>query len=210
MKHLLGYVSDVESRLGIRAGFFNELIKEDDWGFVVKLHAFIDAALTDAICSTIGHLELQEVVGRLDVANRQYGKLAFAKALGILDKPRRRFISELCTLRNVLAHNVRLADFSFAEHMKSMTEKRRLEFCVALSLDEVFDEDYSDDEIRLISLVNEVPKFGIGCTSSILISDMYMCSMQGELDSAYKKVGEKLVAQSMEAMRDVELEVLKQ
>lgn len=201
MDYFIEQVRILEAQLGIRPGFFNELMRETDWGFIIKLHAFIEAALTEAICSHTGHTEqLRSVVARLDTANNQYGKIAFAKALGIIEKPHRRFISELCTLRNNLAHDVRQADFSFSEYMGSLTEQERYNFCISLSLDELFRNDCVDGGLQIISFVNEVPKFGICMAASILISDLYASFAKGELQQQYKIVGQRLVAQTMHAL----------
>jgi len=34
----LAFLTDLESELGIASAFFNSLLDEDDWSFVVKLH----------------------------------------------------------------------------------------------------------------------------------------------------------------------------
>lgn len=190
------YVSEVELRLGLRSGFFDELIREDDWSFVIKLHAFVEAVLTHAICSNLGRPELEPIVSRLDTGNNQCGKLAFAKALAVLGKPQRRYIAQLCALRNELAHNVKSAEFSFNEFMDNLPEKDRYFFCVSLSLDEQFRNEYEDGEVQIISLVNEVPKFGICYAASILISDLLVVSLEGDAATAYRDLGERLVAQA--------------
>lgn len=198
MDTLLQYMNEFERRLGVRSGFFNELIREDDWSFVIKLHAFIEAGLTNAICAVLGHPELEDVVSRLDTANNQCGKLAIVKRLGMLNKPQRRFVAVLSELRNDIVHNAKSVDFSFERHMAAMPEQRLIQFCTALSLDELLKPDSEPNEIRLISYVHDVPKFGIAYTATIVVTELYVQATSGDLSSTFKEIGEKLVARTLE------------
>lgn len=193
MEDFIQYAKDFEERLGLRSDFFNELIKEDDWSFIIKLHAFIEACLTHAICSVLGRPELQKVVARLDTSNNQFGKLAFTKQLGMLNKSQRRFITRLSELRNDIVHDPRAVDFSFESFMADMTDEQRYRFCVSLSLDEMFEPDSEPNEIRIISFVNEVPKFGIGIAASVVIAELLLHVNAGDLDIQLKRVGKLLV-----------------
>lgn len=179
--------------MGIRSGFFNELLREDDWSFVIKLHAFFEACLTHAICSVLGRPELERVIARLDTSNNQSGKLAFAKRLEILNKPQRRFVATLSQLRNDIVHDARAADFSFERYMGNMSKEQRYQFCVALSLDEVLEPLSEPNEIRIISFVSEVPKFGIGYAASLVIAELNLHTKAGDLDKALKHIGKYIV-----------------
>jgi hypothetical protein len=189
MESFIQYVSEFERRIGMRPGFFNALIREDDWSFVIKLHAFLEACLTHAICSRLGRPELENVIARLDTSNNQSGKLAFAKKLGLLNKPQRRYVAALSQLRNDLVHDARAVDFRFDAYMSKLTEEQRYQFCVALSLDEMFVPDSEPDELRIISFVNEAPKFGIAYAGSIVIAELLLHASAGDLDKELKRVG---------------------
>lgn len=201
MDTLLQYMKEFEHRIGVRSGFFNELVREDDWSFVIKLHAFIEACLTNAICAVLGRPELEDVVSRLDTANNQCGKLAIVKRLGMLNKPQRRFVAVLSELRNDLAHNAKSVDFSFKHYMAEMPEQELIRFCTALSLDELFEPDSERNEIRLISYVRDVPKFGIAYTATIVVTELYAQAMSGDLSGVFKQVGEQLVNRRLERQR---------
>jgi hypothetical protein len=48
-----------EPTLGLRVGFIEELIQQDDdWSFVIKAHAIVEAALTQLLGHLIGHPRL--------------------------------------------------------------------------------------------------------------------------------------------------------
>lgn len=202
MESVTQYAAEFESRIGIRSGFFNELIREDDWSFVIKLHAFFEACLTHAICSVLGRPELEEVIARLDTSNSQSGKLAFAKRLGILNKSQRRFVTTLSQLRNDIVHDVRAVDFSFERHMSEMSEEQRYQFCVGLSLDEMLAPYSEPNEMRIISLVNDVPKFGIGYAASLVISELLLHTSSGDPDKEIKRVGKCIVEQTLAKHED--------
>ena len=197
MDFFLNTVKEFEERIGLRPGFFNELVREDDWSFVIKLHAFLEACLTNAICSTLGRPELERVIARLDTSNSQSGKLAFARQLNLLNKSQRRFFVIISELRNSLAHNVRAVDFTFEEYMQSLTEEQRHQFCVALSLDEMFAPESEPDKIGLISYVHDVPKFGIGLAAALVASELYLGAYLGDLNQNFQLIGKRLVERSI-------------
>lgn len=39
-------ILELESKIGVKSGFFASLLEEDDWSFVIKLHALFEAACT--------------------------------------------------------------------------------------------------------------------------------------------------------------------
>lgn len=105
----LGAVARFENALGLPAGFFLKLLSEDDWSFVIKLHALIEAAVSHLLTAKCGTPELLDVFTRIELSNAQTGKIAFAQALGCLDPDERQFVRKLSELRNAFAHDVRNA-----------------------------------------------------------------------------------------------------
>jgi hypothetical protein len=112
-------VRRLESDLGLRDQFFEDLLKEDDWSFIIKLHALVDAAIAHLLAETAGRPELLDVFSRLPLGGRN-GKLAFAEALDCLDEQDRLFIQVLSEIRNKFAHDVRDAGASLTEHVDRM------------------------------------------------------------------------------------------
>jgi len=102
----------LEARIGVRKGFIRRLLKEDDWSFVIKLHAVFEAVCTHLLLFHFKEPELSEVFSRLELSNKATGKVAFLSKLELLDNENRRFISVLSELRNSLVHDVRNAEFS--------------------------------------------------------------------------------------------------
>ena len=88
------------------------ILSGDDWSFVIRSHAVIEA-LVSALLATQLDRRLVPLFNRLELGDVDFGKLAFAKALGLLSSDQRRFISLLSTLRNKLAHNPTHLSFNF-------------------------------------------------------------------------------------------------
>lgn len=126
--HYLGdYVPLLEAKLGIKPGFFNSLDDDDenDWSFVIKLHALVEAAVSHLLTEQLHRPELSGLFARLDISNETTGKAAFVKALALLDKPERRFMTALSTLRNGLVHDVRNVDFDLLQHIEKMDKEQQ-------------------------------------------------------------------------------------
>lgn len=116
----------LELKLGLQSGFFDSLDgeNENDWSFIIKTHALVEAAVSHLLTQHLQKPELNELFARLDISNKVTGKAAFVKALGLLEEPERRFISSLSELRNQLVHDVRNVDFDLAAHVANMSSKQ--------------------------------------------------------------------------------------
>ena len=125
--HLDELVPLLEATLGIPSGFFHSLDAEgvDDWSFVIKLHALVEAAISHLLTEHLRHTELGDIFSRIDISNKTTGKAAFVDALKLLDKPEKRFMSSLSELRNKLVHDVREVNFNLSEYVAKMNKKQQ-------------------------------------------------------------------------------------
>jgi hypothetical protein len=113
-------ILELESKIGVPENFFRALCNEDDWPFVIKLHALFEAACTHLLLFHFKEPDLSSIFSRLELSNKTTGKIAFLGALELLNKDNRRFISILSELRNSLVHDVRNAQFSLAGMVMSL------------------------------------------------------------------------------------------
>ena len=113
-------VRRIERDLGLTAGFLENLRDQDDWSFVIKIHAIFEAATAHLLCQVLQREELAEALSFLELSDKRRGKIAFVAALGLLEKADRRFISSLSELRNSLVHDVRNSTFNLSEHVGRM------------------------------------------------------------------------------------------
>ena len=121
-------VNNLEKKLQIRSGFFDSLYQEDDWSFIIKAHAIIEASVSSLITEYFGEEKLIEIFSRIELSNKSYGKIIFLKHLNFLDKEERRFISSLSEIRNKLVHNIKEIDFSIKTFVDSLNKSKKQSF----------------------------------------------------------------------------------
>jgi hypothetical protein len=62
--------AELERAVGVREGFFHRLVDEDDWSFVIKLHALFEAACAHLLLFHFREPELADIVARLELSNK--------------------------------------------------------------------------------------------------------------------------------------------
>lgn len=130
---LFEVLTSLEVSFGLQMGFFRDLIRSDEWSFVIKAHALTEAALTHLLTQQIGDARLQEVFERLPLSNDRTGKLAFAVALDLLTTGEKTFIKQLSALRNRLVHHVRDVGFRFDTHIAALDKGEQNLWCDAFA-----------------------------------------------------------------------------
>jgi hypothetical protein len=141
--------ADLEASIGVAQGFFAGLQHEDDWSFIIKLHAVFEATVTHLLTYHFKEEPLSELFARLELSNKTTGKLAFLKALELVGKENRRYISSLSELRNVLVHDVRNCSFDLKEMVGGYTDKELRGFAVS----------FNPSETRRTLVLEEPPHF---------------------------------------------------
>lgn len=63
-------LEELESRVGVSPGFFRCLLDEDDWSFVIKLHALFEAACTHLLLYHFKEPNLARVFSRLELSGK--------------------------------------------------------------------------------------------------------------------------------------------
>ena len=121
-----------EAELGLPNEFLDRLVLEDDWSFVIKSHALIEATITHLLTTAVD-ARLGGVFKRLEISNTQVGKLVFAEALGLVGTTEGRFIRQFSELRNKLVHDVRQVSFSFEAHLRSLDKNQSSAFAEAVA-----------------------------------------------------------------------------
>lgn len=121
-------ISKILEASGVPSSFVDLLIHESDWSLVIKLHALFEAVLANLIVQELKRPALLQVVSNLPFNDTKAGKVAFARALGLLDKREVSFLRGLSELRNALIHNVKNVAFELENHVACMTETQRKKF----------------------------------------------------------------------------------
>ena len=121
-------ILDLQSKIGVSPTFFKQIYDEDDWSFIIKLHALIEAACNHLILYHLQEPKLSKIITRLELSSQVIGKIAFLKSLDLLSKYYRRFIVALSELRNSLVHDVRNSTFSIQEMIGNYAPKELKNF----------------------------------------------------------------------------------
>ncbi len=118
------HLHELEKSLGIPEGFIERLRDEDDWSFVIKAHALLEAAISQLLAHELGKPQLEGVFARLDMT-AAFGKLTFGEVLDVVDKPKRRFIRALGEIRNDFAHQISNAGMKLDVYLAGMDKQKR-------------------------------------------------------------------------------------
>jgi len=202
-------IAEIENQLGLPIGFLKGLYdREDDWSFVIKAHAFLEAALTHLLADHLGKEDLLPVFAYLETSNVRTGKLAFVKAFDLLDKGARRFIHTLSELRNELVHEISNVNFNFATYVAQLSDQERKEFIGAFdyALIEVAraGQRSMDDRLRatLDRIVLSAPRLALVAGVAMIGLDIYFNNRGTETPRQYvQRLGEMAIKE-WEALQD--------
>jgi hypothetical protein len=100
----------------------NLLARDDDWSFVIKAHALLEASVCAWLAANLGRPELEDALTEIDMRTRV--KLLSALDLGTASE--RRKMNALSNLRNRLAHRASESHFTFSSYLSD--RNRRAEF----------------------------------------------------------------------------------
>lgn len=138
-------VKNIESKLGISSGFFDDLQNEDDWSFVIKSHALIESSCSELLTVYFGQPSLDNIFSRLELGEKYTGKIAFLSSLELLMPNERKYIQEFSLLRNRLVHNSRNLNFSFSKYIAGMDKNQKNTFASAFLIDAEFSSDLKSE-----------------------------------------------------------------
>jgi len=139
MSEDIKYLHDLEKSLSLTKGFYYMLKDEDDWSFVVKLHALLESAvsrlLTETARLSFSQMEsttnaelLADIFARIELSNKRTGKVALAKAFGLLLDYQRSFIHSLSELRNSFLHDVKNVNANISSYFNNLSIGKQKQF----------------------------------------------------------------------------------
>jgi hypothetical protein len=131
----------LEEKVGLQSGFLVKLYEEDDWSFIIKLHALMEAACTHLIVAHLEKPELADIISRLELSGKTLGKTVILKRLNLLGEYNRRFISALSELRNKLVHDIRFSNFTLLKYVQSLDPKSIKNFAESFAPQALLDRE---------------------------------------------------------------------
>jgi hypothetical protein len=120
-----------EREMGLPDRWYFSLMGESDWSFVIKLHALFEAALTHVLESKVQPAAAGKFVGGLNLGG-QFGKLALADELRLLEEKELRFLRALSQMRNGCVHDIRNVGFTIAGYFAAMNDSQQERFVALL------------------------------------------------------------------------------
>lgn len=118
-------LATVRERIHGHMSFVTELLHGDDWSFVIKTQALLEACITEAVLVRLGDERIKKTVESMPLVGDEASKLQFAKDLGLMDSSQRRFVKRMASLRNRLAHRVEYVSFDFPQYVASLDRNGR-------------------------------------------------------------------------------------
>ncbi|MCK8117073.1 hypothetical protein MTF68_05830 [Pseudoalteromonas sp. 2CM37A] len=172
MSDIFKDVSDFESRLGLPSGFYEGLIKEDDWSFVIKISALFEAASTHLLSVRFRAPEVESELAFLEQANPRNGKIVLLEKMDAIYKDQANFLTKLAGLRNQLAHKIENVNFNFPDYISNL-DKHQLKSFVAWAGHGVIDEtEFKGKKVTRHDLVTNNPKMSIWVTAAEVLACM--------------------------------------
>ena len=167
-------VNAFELKLGLPENFYSDLLKNDDWSFVVKLNALVEAACTHALSMRLHAPELEEALANLDLANSKYGKVTLLRGLNSINSEQAHIIRQLAELRNKLVHNVRNVTFSLPSYVSGLDKQQQSSFTKAFGhgLPDVVTTE--GPGIPREKFVKQAPRFSIWLTVAEVIACLHL------------------------------------
>jgi len=164
-----GAIGEFEKRVGLPTGFVYSLAQEDDWTFVIKIHALYETALTDILATAFGNEKLREALAEISMAH----KLKLAGACGLLDKEDRGMLHALSNLRNKLVHSVHQVAFSFFTYLSDQNRKKQfLESFAQIWPDPIILP--SDRQVEREAFVIENPNLTVWLWCQRVLANVYL------------------------------------
>lgn len=126
-------IVQLEERIGLRPGFVGTLYDEDDWSFIIKLHALLEAACSHLLAFHFNEPVLSDFFSRLELSGKTLGKTRLLGQLDLLGKEYRRCAAALSELRNNLVHDIRNSEFRLIHYVRSLEPKALREFAISFA-----------------------------------------------------------------------------
>ena len=110
-------MESLEADLNLPTSFFQALLEQSDWSFVIQLHALLEAAFAHLFAEHFAEPRLRPVLARLELGNVTACKLAIAKHLELIDSDTKRFVRTLSEVRNDFVHDVSNAGVDLKKYL---------------------------------------------------------------------------------------------
>lgn len=127
MSNISVSINKFEDELNLPKGYFNNLLAEDDWSFIIKLSALLEAVTTNILIDKIDK-KLENSISYMDYANPKNGRIKFLKDFGVLELEQYKILFDFASLRNQIVHKIENVTFSFDNYILSFDQNQKKKF----------------------------------------------------------------------------------
>jgi DNA-binding MltR family transcriptional regulator len=166
LKILEGTKNHLLDSLSKNADFLAGIVEGDDWSFVIKAHALIEAAVTGLLTTVLGDDRIRDVLERLPLSDSQAGKITIAKQLGVLTAEQIKFIRKFSELRNQLVHKVDNVGFTFDDFWSKLDGNQKSSWVETIS----WSLNPDGKESSFTDLIRDYPRIGLQISIFQLVS----------------------------------------
>lgn len=106
---------------------------DDDWTFIIKIHALLEVALNHMVSGLLNRAELADIIPRLNIHGRT-GKMEIAQAFGALSDAHARCIKLVSELRKHLVHDIKHFDFDLASHVAALDKNQQEQWKIGVTV----------------------------------------------------------------------------
>jgi hypothetical protein len=167
-------IKQFEQRLGLPEGFYERLIREDDWSFVIKLHALLEAACAHILATRLHAPELEQSLAYLDLANSKCGKVVLLRELGAITADQATILRRLAELRNALVHNITKVAFSFPAYVASRDKQQLDHFITSFGHGVADTVHIGQQVVSRKEFVQSNPKLALWLTAAEVLACLHL------------------------------------
>lgn len=174
-KNIDAGVKQLQAKIGLKESFFKSLLYDtDDWSFVIKLHALIEAVCASLLTFHFNEPKLGNIFSRLELSDKAKGKVRFLEETGLIDKFDKKFIYALSELRNKLVHDVKNCNIKLNDLTQSYDKNQMKNFAYNFGILEARSNHFNNvakglgissskriNDIDFLNIAKEYPKFHI-------------------------------------------------
>jgi hypothetical protein len=193
----------LEAEIGLPPGFFAGIAREDDWSFVIKLHALIEHCVTSLIVRRTKGLGLDRVVGQLRFNDIKTGKLAVARDLQLLSPEYVDFIRAVCEIRNAFVHYVDFLAMPLSKYIEKHSSRTNLARRVCRLM--AAEASLRGHTLPATTLFDQHPKVALQIAAMALLADIYLGHERVRLARDQEQLAQKqeqVVQQALLLLRD--------
>ncbi|MDR8013299.1 hypothetical protein [Ectopseudomonas guguanensis] len=148
-------------------------LEDTDWAMVIKLHAAIEATVTQVILAHTNQDVLRSVIERLPLSDNQTGKGRIAVELGLITSSQFSFLRKFSELRNNLVHRLENIDFDLRKHFEGMDKEQRKAWRKAIAW-----QDTAVKQEALAVMLDQNPKMALFLSVFTLVTLMTVAEQE--------------------------------